>query len=164
MSSRLSFGIFLKRLIFSGRVLMEAEMHLLTEDNILLFLLQISLLLGCARALGELFRRMGQPSITAEILVGILFGPTIFGRIVPALQAQMFPSDPVQMKMLGTVAWLGILLFVACHKCETPAVRPPPGAGHWPLHVACIGGESRGPRIYAFGFRWRVKVSQEAMS
>ena len=94
-------------------------MHLLTEDNILLFLLQISLLLGCARALGELFRRMGQPSITAEILVGILFGPTIFGRIAPALQAQMFPTDPVQMKMLGTVAWLGILLFLLKAGLET---------------------------------------------
>lgn len=94
-------------------------MHLLTEENILLFLLQISLLLGCARALGEVFRRMGQPSITAEILVGILFGPTVFGRLAPALQARMFPTDPVQMKMLGTMAWLGILLFLLKAGLET---------------------------------------------
>lgn len=94
-------------------------MHLLTEEHILLLLVQIGLLLGCARALGELFRRMGQPSITAEILVGILFGPTIFGRIAPALQTRMFPSDPAQMKMLGAIAWLGILLFLLKAGLET---------------------------------------------
>jgi len=94
-------------------------MHLLTEENILIFLLQIALLLGCARALGEVFRRFGQPSITAEILVGILFGPTIFGRVAPAVQGRMFPTDPVQMKMLGTVAWLGILLFLLKAGLET---------------------------------------------
>lgn len=94
-------------------------MHLLTEENILLFLLQISVLLGCARALGEVFRRFGQPSITAEILVGILFGPTIFGRIAPGIQSRMFPYDEVQLKMLGTVAWLGILLFLLKAGLET---------------------------------------------
>lgn len=94
-------------------------MHLLTEENILIFLLQISLLLACARGLGEVFRRFGQPSITAEILVGIVFGPTVLGRLAPDLQGRMFPSDPVQMKMLGTVAWLGILLFLLKAGLET---------------------------------------------
>lgn len=94
-------------------------MHLLTEEHILLLLLQIALLLGCARALGEWFRRMGQPSITAEILVGIFFGPTLFGRLAPALHARMFPQDPAQMKMLGTLAWLGILFFLLKAGLET---------------------------------------------
>ncbi len=94
-------------------------MNLLTEENILIFLLQIALLLGCARALGELFRRFGQPSITAEILVGIFFGPTIFGRLAPDFHAILFPDDPVQIKMLGTVAWLGILLFLLKAGLET---------------------------------------------
>lgn len=97
----------------------EAVMQLLTEDNILIFLLQVSLLLACARALGEVFRRFGQPSITAEILVGIFFGPTVFGRVAPGIQARMFPTDPVQVKMLGTVAWLGILLFLLKAGLET---------------------------------------------
>lgn len=94
-------------------------MHLLTEEHILLLLVQIALLLGCARALGEVFRRMGQPSITAEILVGILFGPTIFGRIAPALHTRLFPADPYQMKMFGAVAWLGILFFLLKAGLET---------------------------------------------
>jgi len=94
-------------------------MHLLTEEHILLLLAQIALLLGCARALGEVFRRIGQPSITAEILVGILFGPTIFGRVAPTLHARLFPADPYQIKMFGAVAWLGILFFLLKAGLET---------------------------------------------
>ncbi len=94
-------------------------MHLLTEEHILLLLVQIALLLGCARALGEVFHRLGQPSITAEILVGILFGPTIFGRVAPSLHARLFPADPYQIKMFGAVAWLGILFFLLKAGLET---------------------------------------------
>ncbi|MCC5847054.1 MAG: cation:proton antiporter [Verrucomicrobia bacterium] len=94
-------------------------MHLITENHLLLFFIQIGVLLACARGLGELFRRWGQPSITAEILVGIFFGPSIFGRMAPDLQMRMFPDDPTQLKMLGTVAWLGILLFLLKAGLET---------------------------------------------
>ena len=94
-------------------------MHLITESHLLLFFIQIGLLLAFARGLGELFRRWGQPSITAEILVGIFFGPTVFGRLAPDLQLRIFPEDPAQVKMLGTVAWLGILLFLLKAGLET---------------------------------------------
>lgn len=94
-------------------------MHLITEDHLLLFLLQIGLLLACARGLGELFRRWGQPSITAEILVGIFFGPSIFGRLSPGLQMRLFPEEETQMMLLGAVAWLGILLFLLKAGLET---------------------------------------------
>jgi Kef-type K+ transport system membrane component KefB len=82
------------------------------EHHILLFLLQLALLLGCARGLGLLFSRFGQPAITAEILVGMFFGPTILGRILPTLQQSLFPADPIQQGMLNAVAWLGILFFL----------------------------------------------------
>ncbi len=94
-------------------------MHYLSEANILLFLVQVAVLLGLARALGEVFRRFGQPSITAEILVGILLGPTLLGRTFPAFQAMLFPSDKTQQNMLETVAWLGILFFLLKSGLET---------------------------------------------
>lgn len=84
----------------------------LTDSQILVFLVQITLLLSSARLLGELFRRIKQPAITAEILVGILLGPTIFGRISPAAFSAVFPQSPLQYTMLDTVAWLGILFFL----------------------------------------------------
>lgn len=87
-------------------------MHYLNEQNILIFLVQVFLLLGLARGLGELFRKWKQPPLTAEILVGILLGPTIFGRFFPFLHQVIFPKDITQQNMLETVAWLGVLFLL----------------------------------------------------
>lgn len=87
-------------------------MNTLTEHNILVFLTQVFLLLGLARLLGELFRIWKQPAITAEILAGVLLGPTIFGRFFPALHRSVFPLDITQQTMLETVVWVGLLFFL----------------------------------------------------
>ncbi len=87
-------------------------MHFINEQNILVFLVQILLLLGLARGLGEVFRRWKQPAITAEILVGIILGPTILGRFSPWLYQTIFPPDPSQQDMLATVGWIGVLFLL----------------------------------------------------
>lgn len=87
-------------------------MHYLNESMILVFLVQVSLLLGLSRIASLLLRRIGQPAISGEILVGILLGPTLFGRMLPGLHAAIFPPDAMQQNMLETVAWLGILFFL----------------------------------------------------
>ena len=87
-------------------------MHYLDESHILLFLVQVFILMGCARGFGELFRRWKQPALTAEILVGVFLGPTVLGRFLPGLQAALFPPDAIQQAMLETVAWLGVLLLL----------------------------------------------------
>lgn len=87
-------------------------MHYLDESHIFLFLAQLFVLLLCARGLGELFRRWKQPALTAELLVGILLGPTILGRFLPGFHAALFPADAIQQSMLETVAWLGVLFLL----------------------------------------------------
>lgn len=87
-------------------------MHYLDESHILLFLIQIFILMGCARGAGELLRRWGQPALTGEILVGIFLGPTILGRLWPELQLALFPPDAIQQTMLDTVAWVGVLFLL----------------------------------------------------
>lgn len=87
-------------------------MHYLNEQNIFLFLVQVFLLLGLARGLGELFRKWKQPPLTAEILVGIFLGPTIFGRFMPSLHQAVFPANVIQQNMLETVAWVGVLFLL----------------------------------------------------
>ena len=87
-------------------------MQYLSEHNVLIFLTQVFILLGLARILGELFRIWKQPTITAEILAGVLLGPTIFGRFFPALHLRIFPVDIIQQGMLETVASLGLLFFL----------------------------------------------------
>lgn len=83
-----------------------------TEQNIFIFLLQLFILLGLARGLGEIFQRWKQPALTAEILVGVLLGPTILGRFLPGLHQFIFPPDLIQQSMLETLAWLGLFFFL----------------------------------------------------
>jgi Kef-type K+ transport system membrane component KefB/mannitol/fructose-specific phosphotransferase system IIA component (Ntr-type) len=87
-------------------------MYYFTEENIFIFLIQVFLLLGSARILGEVFRKCKQPALTAEIIVGIALGPTILGRFLPNLYQAIFPANSTQQNMLETVAWLGLLFFL----------------------------------------------------
>ena len=87
-------------------------MHFLGEHHILVFLVQLFVLLLCTRGAGELFRRWKQPALTAELLVGITLGPTVLGRLFPAVHAALFPPDAIQQAMLETVAWLGVLFLL----------------------------------------------------
>ncbi len=94
-------------------------MHYLNESMILVFLVQVCLLLSLSRIAGLLLQRIGQPAISGEILVGIVLGPTIFGRFAPGLHGLIFPADMMQQNMLETVAWLGILFFLLDAGLET---------------------------------------------
>ncbi len=87
-------------------------MHYLDEHNIFIFLVQLVILLGLARGLGELFRKWKQPPLTAELLIGVLLGPTIMGRFMPLWHQAIFPNDIVQQNMLETVAWIGVLFLL----------------------------------------------------
>ncbi|MCG8430282.1 MAG: cation:proton antiporter [Candidatus Omnitrophica bacterium] len=87
-------------------------MHYLNEHNIFIFLLQLVILLGLARGLGELFRRWKQPPLTAELIVGVLLGPTILGRFAPLWHQTIFPNNAIQQNMLETVAWIGVLFLL----------------------------------------------------
>ena len=87
-------------------------MHFLTENQLLIFLLQVTLIIGLCRGLGILFQKIKQPTITADILVGIIIGPTIVGRFFPAFHATLFPVHVVQQTMLETLAWVGLLFLL----------------------------------------------------
>ncbi len=82
-------------------------MNFLSEHNLLIFLLQFAILLGVSKLAGLLFERFKQSSITGELLVGLILGPALFGRWLPQYQSILFPSDPLQISMLETIAWLG---------------------------------------------------------
>jgi Kef-type K+ transport system membrane component KefB/mannitol/fructose-specific phosphotransferase system IIA component (Ntr-type) len=88
------------------------SVHFLNEKQILVFLLQLCVLLGLAKLLGELGRKWGCPPLAGEILTGILLGPTILGRLFPEFQAALFPMDLVHQNMLETVSWLGVFFLL----------------------------------------------------
>jgi Kef-type K+ transport system membrane component KefB len=91
-----------------GRV----NVHYLNESHILLFLVQVFVLLGCARALGALCEEVKIPAIAGEILAGVMLGPTLLGRLAPAQQAWLFPAELIQSTMLETMSWLGVFFLL----------------------------------------------------
>jgi Kef-type K+ transport system membrane component KefB len=79
-------------------------------SSLLTLLLQIAVVIVAARAVGWLFRRLGQPQVVGEMAAGILLGPSLLGWAVPGAYALLFP--PGSMASLGLLSQVGILLFM----------------------------------------------------
>jgi len=63
-----------------------------TPAEITVFLVSLAVLLGAARGLGEMARKLGQPTVLGEILAGVLLGPTVLGAVSPDLYTWLFPE------------------------------------------------------------------------
>jgi Kef-type K+ transport system membrane component KefB len=65
----------------------------LNAQEVLVLFLGLGILIGFARTLGEISRRLNFPSVVGEILAGILLGPTVFGYLAPHWFAFLFPGE-----------------------------------------------------------------------
>src|SRR5262249_50875253 len=74
-------------------------------------IVQIVLLIATGRLLGEIMQRVGQPSVTGQLLAGILLGPSVLG-LLPSLQHALFPDSERQQAMLEGIAQFGIILLL----------------------------------------------------
>lgn len=84
----------------------------LSHSEVTVFLLSIGVMLGMARAMGELMRRLHQPAVLGEILAGVILGPTILGMLNPMASQFLFPMEgPVAVAREGLVT-VGIVLFL----------------------------------------------------
>lgn len=87
-------------------------MEKLTPTEIAALLLGFAVMLGLARAFGELFHRFRQPAIVGEILAGILLGPTVFGTLAPGLFAGLFPTAGPLAIAYNAIITLAVVLLL----------------------------------------------------
>ncbi|KAF9240241.1 Sodium/hydrogen exchanger family-domain-containing protein [Melanogaster broomeanus] len=80
-----------------------------TSDPLRLWIIQVAVIIMMAQLLSLGLRRMKQPKVIAEVLGGILLGPTAFGRI-PGFTDHIFPA--VSLPYLSLVANIGLCLFL----------------------------------------------------
>ena len=74
------------------------------------FIAQLVIVVALARVLGRVARKLGQPAVVAEIVGGIVLGPSVFGAFAPSISNAVFPPGTVEP--LASASQLGVLLFV----------------------------------------------------
>jgi Kef-type K+ transport system membrane component KefB len=86
-------------------------------------LLQLVLILGTARLLSLLLRRLGQPPVIGEMTAGIVLGPIVLGALLPEWHAHVF--EPASLPALEGLSQVGLVLFMFIVGAE---LRTPHGA------------------------------------
>lgn len=81
------------------------------------FFVQIAIILLACRVTGAVAVRFGQPQVVAEMITGVLLGPSLFGLVAPGWQSWVFPWDAAQQLRdtscyLFPVSQLGLALYM----------------------------------------------------
>ena len=74
------------------------------------FFLQIAIILVVCQVVGAIARRMGQPQVVAEMIAGVLLGPSLVGLFWPQFTDMIFPKE--SMKVLYPVSQLGLAVYM----------------------------------------------------
>jgi len=77
---------------------------------IALLAVQVAAILVVTNVCGWLLARLGQPRVVGEIAGGLLLGPLVFGYVLPATSALLFP--PLRLHPLEVVSNIGLVLFL----------------------------------------------------
>ncbi len=92
-------------------------MAILLHSPLALLIAQLVVIIAVARLLGLLARRAGQPTVVAEMIAGILLGPSLLGLLAPNIEAALFP--PASLGVLSLLSQLGLILFMFLIGLET---------------------------------------------
>ena len=79
----------------------------------IVFFGQLCLIVTAARGVGWLCRRfLGQPQVVGEMVAGVLLGPSLFGLLLPDLQAEVFPVESRSVLFVGAQLGVGLYMFL----------------------------------------------------
>ena len=94
---------------------MAASVHA-TESLLFAILLQLVIMIGAARLLNVVFRKLGQPGVIGEIAAGLLLGPSLLGHLFPGVSVALFgagASPPITI-----ISQIGLTLLMFQIGCD----------------------------------------------
>lgn len=97
----------------------------LNSEEVLYFLIIVSIVLISSRLLGEIFRKFKQPVVVGEILAGIIIGPSLLGSAFPELFNEIFTSQSRAYGAFDGLANVGVimLMFIAGAEVDLKQIR-----------------------------------------
>jgi len=81
-----------------------------TEHLVFAILLQLIVMIGAARLMNTLLRRVGQPGAVGEIIAGLMLGPSLLGHFFPRLSASLFGAGTTPMVAISQIGLI-LLMF-----------------------------------------------------
>jgi Kef-type K+ transport system membrane component KefB/nucleotide-binding universal stress UspA family protein len=85
-------------------------MHAVAHNALTLLIVQFIVIIGVSRLIGRGARWLGQPLVIAEVLAGILLGPSLLGWLAPGAMEWLFPAS--SMSVLKMLSQVGLILFM----------------------------------------------------
>jgi K+:H+ antiporter len=80
------------------------------------------IIVGFTQMLSLLFRRMRQPRVIAEVIGGVLLGPTVMGRI-PNFTNTIFPSSSIHLLTLTSTIGIVFYLFLVAIELDASVAK-----------------------------------------
>jgi Kef-type K+ transport system membrane component KefB/nucleotide-binding universal stress UspA family protein len=81
-----------------------------TLTGVSLLIVQLIVIISVSRLVGRGARWLGQPLVIAEVVAGIILGPSLLGWLWPEAMATLFPST--SMPVLKMLSQVGLILFM----------------------------------------------------
>jgi Kef-type K+ transport system membrane component KefB/nucleotide-binding universal stress UspA family protein len=82
----------------------------LLHTPLALFIVQAIIIIAASRFLGLVARVVRQPMVIAEVVAGILLGPSVLGLFSPGAMGTLFPKE--SMPLLSMFSQVGLILFM----------------------------------------------------
>src|ERR1700735_370534 len=78
--------------------------------NLVILVLQITVIIAVSRIVAALFQRMNQPKVIGEMFAGIMLGPSLLGWLAPHLSSALFP--PSSLGNLNALSQIGVVIYM----------------------------------------------------
>jgi Kef-type K+ transport system membrane component KefB len=87
------------------------------------FLLQLGLTIVVSRLVAIVLRWLGQSAVIAEVVAGILLGPTLLGAVSPQAFQWLFPASSLGLLKLFSQVGIALFMFGVGMEFDVAAVR-----------------------------------------